>query len=148
MAPVLRAIFGYCFLILIVRIAGRRPGKQMTPFELVLIFFIGGCTLTAMVGDDRSLTNAVIQIVSIALTHLVIIWAKGRSAVFGRIVDGTPLVLMDHGKWHTETMNRMRIQGNDVIAMARDQGFAALDRIEYAILERNGEISIIPKSQE
>ncbi len=59
MGAVLRAIFGYCFLIFIVRIESRRPGKQMTPFEFVLIFFIGGLTLTTLVGNDRSLTNAI-----------------------------------------------------------------------------------------
>ena len=54
MAAIFRAAFGYCFLVFMVRIAGRRPGKQITPFEFVLIFFIGGVTLTPMVGDDRS----------------------------------------------------------------------------------------------
>ncbi len=51
MAGGLRGIFGYLFLVLMVRIAGRRPGKQMAPFEFVLIFFMGGLTLTPMVGD-------------------------------------------------------------------------------------------------
>ncbi|HXE13237.1 MAG TPA: hypothetical protein VN633_14015 [Bryobacteraceae bacterium] len=88
MAAVFRAIFGYCFLILMIRIVGRRPGKQMTPFEFVLIFFIGGVTLTPMVGDDRSLTNALCIIATIALTHTAVAWAKHRWEGFGRIVDG------------------------------------------------------------
>ncbi len=50
MAAVLRAFFGYLFLVMVVRIVGRRPGKQMTPFEFVLVFFIGGLALTAIVG--------------------------------------------------------------------------------------------------
>jgi uncharacterized membrane protein YcaP (DUF421 family) len=54
MSAVLRAAYGYLFLVFIVRVVGRRPGKQMTPFEFVLIFFIGGLMLTAMVGDDAS----------------------------------------------------------------------------------------------
>ncbi|MCU1261681.1 MAG: hypothetical protein JWO80_4566 [Bryobacterales bacterium] len=66
MAAFLRAIFGYLFLVLMVRVAGRRPGKQITPFEFVLIFYMGGVTLTAMVANDRSLTNAMLQIASIA----------------------------------------------------------------------------------
>jgi hypothetical protein len=66
MAAVARAFFGYFFLVLIVRIVGRRPGKQMTPFEFVLIFFIGGLALTAIVGDEVSFTNGICQ----AITHL------------------------------------------------------------------------------
>ncbi len=69
MAAVFRAIFGYLFLVFMVRIVGRRPGKQITPFEFVLIFFMGGVTLTAMAADDRSLTNALCQIVTVAAMH-------------------------------------------------------------------------------
>jgi uncharacterized membrane protein YcaP (DUF421 family) len=131
-----------------VRIAGRRPGKQMTPFEFVLVFFIGGVTLTAMVGDDRSLTNALCLIAMIALMHNLVAWAKHRWPTFGRIVDGTPLVLLEKQKWHSETMNKMAIQAEDVMAMARDNGLKRLDQLDYAVLERNGEISIIRKSEE
>jgi uncharacterized membrane protein YcaP (DUF421 family) len=65
----LRAFMFYVFLVLVVRIVGRRPGKQITPFEFVIVFFMGGLALTAMVGDDASLTNAFVQILTIALTH-------------------------------------------------------------------------------
>ena len=129
-----------------VRIAGRRPGKQITPFEFVLIFFIGGVTLTPMVGNDRSLSNALCIITTIALTHFAIAWLKQRFPAFGRIVDGTPLVLLAKGDWQVETMQKMRLQDDDVMAMARDNGLERLDQIEYAILERNGEISIVKAS--
>jgi uncharacterized membrane protein YcaP (DUF421 family) len=147
MGGVLRGIFGYCFLIFIVRIVGRRPGKQLTPFEFILIFFMGGVTLTPMVGVDRSITNAVVTIMSIALTHFLIAWLRSRFPAFGRVVDGTPLVLLEKGKWHTQTLVKMRMTDDDVMAYARDQGLERLDQIEYAILERNGEISVIPVSE-
>lgn len=147
MAAVFRAVFGYCFLVFIVRSAGRRPGKQLTPFEFVFVFFAGGLTLTAMVGNDRSLSNALCIITTIAVTHFLISWLKQRSPAFGRVVDGTPLVLLKKGEWQVETMKNMRIQDDDVMAMARDNGLQRLDQIEYAILERNGEISIIQASK-
>jgi len=141
---VFRGIFGYCFLVLMVRVVGRRPGKQLTPFEFVLIFFMGGLTLTPMVGDDHSITNALCTIAAIALTHFVFAWLKQFSPTFGRIVDGTPLVLLEKGQWQTETMAHTHIQEEDVMALARDQGLKTFDEIEYAVLERNGDISIIP----
>ncbi len=55
---------------------------------------------------------------------------------------------MNRGTWNSDTMARMRIQENDVMAMARDQGLHGLDEIEYAVLERNGEISIIPDEKD
>lgn len=148
MAAILRAIFGYTFLVLMVRVAGRRPGKQMTPFEFVLIFFIGGLTLTFMVADDASLTNAFAQIATVGIMHYAIVLLRRRSKSFARAVDGTPLVLLQDGRWHTETLSHMRILDQDVMAAARDKGIASLDQVKYAILERNGEISIIEASAE
>ncbi len=144
MAAVLRAIFGYCFLVLMVRVVGRRPGKQLTPFEFVLIFFLGGLTLTGMVGDEVSISNAICQILTVALVHLSIVWARSKSQTIARLFDGTPVVLLEKGQWRTVSMKQTRIEDDDVMASARDQGLERLDQIEYAVLERNGEISIIP----
>jgi uncharacterized membrane protein YcaP (DUF421 family) len=144
MAAVLRAFFGYLFLVMIVRIVGRRPGKQMTPFEFVLIFFIGGLALTAIVGDETSFTNAICQIITMGFAHYSIAWARSKSARFARLVDGTPLILLENQKWRTNTLRHMRIQDDDVIASARDSGIKTLQGIDRAVLERNGEISIAP----
>jgi uncharacterized membrane protein YcaP (DUF421 family) len=147
MSSILRAIFGYTFLVMMIRIVGRRPGKQMTPFEFVLIFFIGGLILTPTLGDDRSLTNAFCTILTVGLMHFLFAWLKQKSPAFGRVVDGTPLVLLQDHTWQVETMRRMGVNDDDVMAAARDKGLKSLEEIKYAFLERNGEISIIPQSQ-
>ena len=146
MSAVLRAYFGYIFLVFMVRLVGRRPGKQMTPFEYVLIFFIGGLALTAIVGNDASLTNALLEIIAIGLAHYSIAWIRSRSPRVARLVDGTPLILLKDGQWRTQTLSHMRIQDDDVMASARDSSVATLDQIDSAVLERNGEISIIQRS--
>jgi uncharacterized membrane protein YcaP (DUF421 family) len=148
MAAALRAFFGYLFLVFIVRIVGRRPGKQLTPFEFVLIFFIGGLALTAMVGDEASLTNAVIQILTIGLAHYGIVLLRSRSPRIARLFDGTPLLLLEKGQWRSQSLSRMGIQDDDVMASARDQGIKTLDKIQIAVLERNGEISVIHAESE
>lgn len=147
LATVLRAMFGYLFLILITRIVGRRPGKQLTPFEFVLIFFLGGLTLTGMVGDEVSLTNAVCQIMTLALTHYLLTLARSKSPRIARLLDGTALTLFEKGERRASTMKRMRIEDEDVMAMARDQGIKTLDGVGVATLERNGEITIIKANQ-
>ncbi|ADW71160.1 DUF421 domain-containing protein [Granulicella tundricola] len=148
MAAVLRAFFFYIFLVFIVRVVGRRPGKQITPFEFVLVFFMGGLALTAMVGDDASLTNALLQIITIAFAHYGVAFLRSRSNRLARLFDGTPLILMKDGLWRAETLSKMGIQDDDVMATARDQGILTLDQIDLAILERNGEISIVKKEAE
>ena len=144
---VLRAAFGYFFLIFMVRIVGRRPGKQITPFEFVLVFYLGGLTLTGMVGNEMSLTNAFCQIITIAVCHFAIAYGRQKSSKIALLFDGTPLTLLENGKWRTNTLANMRVQDDDVMAMARDQGLKTLDDIDTAVLERNGEISIIPVDQ-
>lgn len=145
MQAVLRAFFGYLFLVFIVRIVGRRPGKQLTPFEFVLIFFIGGLALTAIVGDEYSFTNAACQILTIAFSHYLVTWARSKSRQFARLVDGTPLILLDAAGWRSQTLTKMRIADDDVMASARDHGIKTFEDIERAVLERNGDISIVPK---
>lgn len=138
----------YVFLVFVTRIVGRRPGKQITPFEFVLVFYLGGLCLTAMVGLEASVTNAFAQVMAIALTHFAITRGRAASPTLARWLDGTPLVLLEGKTWRAETMRRMRIGDADVMNMARDQGLKTLDEIDTATLERNGEISIIPVEEE
>lgn len=142
---VLRALYGYFFLVLIVRIVGRRPGKQLTPFEFILIFFLGGLMLTAIVSDEASITNAFCQIIAVAFAHFCLASLRSRSDRAAKLLDGTPLVLMQNGLWHSRVMRTMRVKDDDVMEKARDNGLRTLDEIDAAVLERNGEISILPK---
>jgi uncharacterized membrane protein YcaP (DUF421 family) len=144
MAAVIRAFLGYFFLVFIVRVVGRRPGKQLTPFEFVLIFFIGGLALTAMVGNEVSFTSAICQIITIGFAHYTLAWARSKSQRLARLVDGTPLILLEHQAWRTHTLRRMRVSDDDVMASARDSGLKTLKQVDRAVLERNGEISISP----
>ncbi len=141
---ILRAIFGYFFLVLMVRVVGRRPGKQLTPFEFVLVFYIGGLTLTGIVGQEASLTNAVCQILTIALCHYALSELRFRFDSAARLLDGTPLILLEKSAWRSETLGKMRIQDDDVMDMARQQGIRDLSGIQTAVLESFGEISIVP----
>jgi uncharacterized membrane protein YcaP (DUF421 family) len=143
MASVLRAILAYWFLVLTVRAIARRPGAQMTPFEFVLIFFIGGISIQAVVADDRSITNAFCDVAAIAMMHVLVTKLKQRFPTFGRIVDGTPVLVFENGQWNRNGMRHHGIQEEDVMAAARGQGLQRQDQIKYAVIERNGEISII-----
>lgn len=142
---IFRAIWGYLFLIFIGRIVGRRPGRQLTPFEFVFVFYLGGLTLTGMVANELSLTNAIFQIMTIAGVHWAITIARSRSPRLARVLDGTPLILLEGSYWRTQTMQMMGISDVDVMAIARDGDLRNFDNIHTATLERNGEISILSK---
>jgi uncharacterized membrane protein YcaP (DUF421 family) len=142
MGTVLRATAAYWFLLFVVRVIGRRR-TQMTPFELILIFLIGGMSIQAIVGDDRSLTNAFIAIATVGMMHVLVAWLKHRFTLFAKIADGTPVVIIDRGQMIRDRMDHLRIQDQDIMATARMQGITSLDQIRYAIVERSGDIAII-----
>ena len=146
MHTIIHAIISYFFLLLTVRVLSRRPGAQMTPVEFVLVFLVGGVAILATVGDDRSETNSVCAVMAVALMHRSVAGLKQRYRRVAAIVDGTPLVILKDGQWQTETMEKMRIHDDDVMAAARTKGIKTLREIKYAILERNGALSVIKKS--
>jgi uncharacterized membrane protein YcaP (DUF421 family) len=143
MGTIVHAILGYFFLLLIVRVLSRRPGGQLTLFEFVIVFLIGGVIILSTVGNDRSVTNCATAIIAVGLMHRVVSWLRSKSSRFGRIVDGTPLVLLKNGEWQTEVMNGARISPEDVMAVGRTKNVKSIREIKYAVLERNGAIGII-----
>jgi uncharacterized membrane protein YcaP (DUF421 family) len=143
---IFRAVFGYLFLVLIVRVVGRRPGKQLTPFEFVLIFYLGGLTLTGMVGNQASLINAVCQILTIALCHYGLSSLRFRSDTAMKLLDGVPLILLEARGWRTDTLRQMMIEDDDVMNVAREQGIRDLPGIRIAVLETYGQINVLPKA--
>jgi uncharacterized membrane protein YcaP (DUF421 family) len=142
-STILRAILAYAFLIVTVRAMARRPGGQLTPFEFVLIFFIGGLGIQAVVADDRSLTNAFVAIGTIGMTHALLTCLKQKFPSFGRIVDGTPVVIRENNDYHWGRMAHHGLQEEDILAAAREQGLSNERQIRYAVLERNGHITIV-----
>ena len=148
MGTILHAIAGYFFLLLVVRVLTRRPGGQMTLSDFVLVFLMGGVIILSTAGSDRSLTNCTCAVLTIGLLHRTVSWAKTKSPRFGVFIDGTPIVLMRGGKIDDEVTRGMQVQPADLEAAARLKGVAGLDKVDYAILERNGGISIIEREDE
>ena len=147
MHTVLYASFGYLFLLLVVRTLSRRPGAQMAPFEFVIIFLIGGVLILSTVSQDHSVTNSTCAVIAVGFMHRTISFLKARFPRFGAIVDGVPVVLLKEGQWQEDAVRGTRVNDVDVMAAARTKGIKRLDQIKYAILERNGAISIIKKEE-
>ncbi|MDT7817094.1 MAG: hypothetical protein QOH35_3792 [Acidobacteriaceae bacterium] len=147
MSTIIHAILGYIFLLLIVRLLSRRPGGQLTPFEFVIVFLIGGLIIQGTVGKDRSITNCATAILTVGLMHWLVSSIRARFPRFGAVVDGTPVTLLKSGEWQLEVMRGMRIDREDVMAAARTKGLSSIHDVAYAILERNGAISIISNNK-
>lgn len=141
------ALVGYVVLTVTVRVFTRRPGAQMTLFEFVIVFLMGGVIILSTVGHDRSMTNCMCAIIMVASFHRFVFYLKGRFPKLGELLDGTPLVLRRAGVWQERVMRGMHIAEEDVMASARLNGYTKIDEIDYAILERNGGITVIPTKE-
>lgn len=147
MDAVLRAAAVYGFLLLIMRLSGKRTLAQVTAFDLVLLLIIGEATQQALLGDDFSVTNAFLVITTLIGIDIALSFVKKYWPGFARVTEGRPLVVVDDGQPLDEAMAWARIDVGDVLEEARtSQGLERLDQIRYAIIERDGSISIIPKA--
>lgn len=145
MGTILHAIAGYFFLMIVVRVLTRRPGGQMTLGDFVLVFLMGGVIILSTVGSDKSLTNCTCAVMAVGLLHRTVSYVKSKYPRFGAIVDGTPLVVMKNGEILGDLARGMQLGKTDLEAAARLKGVMGLENVDYAILERNGGISIIKR---
>jgi uncharacterized membrane protein YcaP (DUF421 family) len=146
MLIIIRAAVAYIFLLLSVRLIGRRLASMMAPFDLVVLFLIGGASLSAVLGEDHSMTGSFTAIGTIGLMHVLVSWGKAKSSWFGRLVDGTPIVIFERGEWHEDRMSMLRVQRSDVMAAIRARGLQRLEQVRYAVIERDGKVSVIEES--
>jgi uncharacterized membrane protein YcaP (DUF421 family) len=146
MDSILRGAAIYLFLLVLFRLAGKRTLSDVTTFDFVLLLIISEATQQALLGEDFSLTNAFLVILTlIGLDIAISLWQQ-RWPRLGKWIEGVPLVIVEDGRPLHERMQRSRISEEDVLTAARErQGVARMDQIRYAVLERSGGISIIPK---
>ncbi len=146
MDSVLRAVTIYVALMLIMRVAGKRSLAQITTFDFVLLLIIGEATQQALLGQDFSVTNAIIVIVTLVGLDIALSLIKRHSKTIDKVLDDVPLVIVEDGVALKDRMAKARVDEQDVLNAARHlQGLERLDQIRYAVLERSGGISIVPK---
>lgn len=149
MDVVLRATAIYLVLLIIMRLAGNRSLAQITAFDFVMLLIIAEATQQALIGDDFSLTKAVLLIVTIIFIDVAFSLLKQRSPRLDRLIDGVPLIIVEHGRPLEDRMRQARVDVSDVMTAARElQGLERLEQVRYAVLERSGGISIIPEPEQ
>lgn len=147
MDPVLRAIAIYVVLLVILRLAGKRSMAQITTFDLLLLLVISEATQQALLGDDFSITNAALVIFTLVAVERTADYLRWRFRWIAKITQSTPVVLVENGQPLHEPMTKSHIDEDDILDAARKtQGISRMDQIDYAVLERSGGISILPKN--
>jgi len=136
----------YLLLLLIFRLAGRRTMAQMTSFDFVLLLIISEAAQNAMIGDDYSITNGVVVILTLVGLDVLLSHVKRWYPMAEKWLDGKPTIIVEHGRPKMDVMNFARVDERDVLTAARQtQGLERMEQIKYAVLEASGGISIIPR---
>lgn len=148
MSGVINTLGIYVFLLVAFRVTGRRTLQDITLFDFVLLLVISESVQEALIGDDHSVTNALTVIATFLLLDILLSLGKQKWPGLQRILEGAPLVVVREGRPLKERMDKERIDEEDVLESARDKhGLSRFDQIRHAVIERNGGISIIPKSE-
>ncbi|POP44270.1 hypothetical protein CHU32_02355 [Superficieibacter electus] len=146
MDMIIRAVAIYLVLLVVFKIAGRRTLLQMTSFDLILLLIISEATQQALLGNDFSITGAALTIITLVVIDMLFGMVKKYVSGAESMIDGSPVILVENGELLYEKMKLADISCDDIMASARNnQGIYKIADIKFAILERNGHISIITK---
>src|SRR5437588_7146719 len=146
MDSALRAVIVFAVLWLLIRLSGRRTLGEVTNFDFVLFLIIGGATQRALTGQDYSLLNAFIIVVTLLALNVILSFVETWFPRTRPWLNGLPIVLVEHGRLLQWRMRRSRLTEPEILADARQlHGLERLDQIKFAILEDDGSISVIPE---
>jgi uncharacterized membrane protein YcaP (DUF421 family) len=146
MESVIRAAVVYVVLLVLFRIAGKRSLAEITSFDLVLLLIISEATQQAMIDNDNSMTNSLLLVSTLIGMNILLSVVTKRWKSFDKLVEDVPLVILKNGEPIRERMRKERVDEDDIMEAARaSEGLERLDQIKYAILERTGHITIVPK---
>ena len=142
---VVRAAVLFVFVWLLTRIVGRRELSSLELFDLILLVVLGDLIQQGVTQNDLSVTGAVMAAGTMALMTILLSWLSFRYRRLSPILEGEPVILVEHGNPIEKNLRSNRITLGEVAAQARMQQVAKLDDVEWAVLETSGQISIIPK---
>jgi uncharacterized membrane protein YcaP (DUF421 family) len=141
---VIRTVTVYLVLLVGLRLAGKREIGQMTVFDLVVLLLIANAVQNAMVGPDTSLTGGILAAVVLLVFNVAIATLRLRWPLLRRLVEGSPTVLVLHGKVITRNLRREGLDQETLETALREHGLADISEVEMAVLEVDGTISVVP----
>jgi uncharacterized membrane protein YcaP (DUF421 family) len=142
LAKILRPLIIYAFLVISLRVAGKRELAQLNPFDLVVLLTLSNTVQNAIIGKDDSITGGVIGAISLLVVNYAVVRFLYRHERLDRLVEGDPVVLIDGGQLREDVCAAEIVTRAELEAAAHKQGFASLDEVERAVLEPGGVLAL------
>jgi uncharacterized membrane protein YcaP (DUF421 family) len=138
---ILRPIIVYIFLIIGLRLSGKRELAQLNPFDLIVLLTLSNTVQNAIIGDDNSVTGGIVGAASLlAINYLVVRFLYDHRKL-DQVVEGSPDILIENGKVHEHKLKKELITKEELAAAARKQGFDSLSEVQQCVLEPGGTLS-------
>ncbi len=145
---VLRGLIVFFFVLIFLRLSGKRQVGQMTPIDLVLLLLISNAVQNAMNGGDNSITAGAILAATLIAADVAMGALARRSRKIEKFVEGCPLVLVHNGRVVEASLERSGMTRNDLMAGLRASGIATVQDVHAAVLENNGRITVLERKRE
>src|ERR1700730_3392266 len=142
---ILRPIVIYAFLVISLRLSGKRELVQLNPFDLVVLLTLSNTVQNAIIGEDNSVSGGIIGATSLLVVNYLVVRFLYNHRKLDRLVEGKADVLIDDGKVRTEHLKRELITMQQLSAAARKQGFDDLSEVQQCVLEPGGTLTFIAR---
>lgn len=142
-----RALVLYFIVVIVMRVMGKRQIGQLQPFELAIAIMISELAAVPMQNTGIPLVNGIIPILTLLVAQILMSFLTLKSIRARAIICGKPTILIEKGKIKEEELRKELYTLNDLLEQLRIKDYPNVTDIEYAILETNGQLSVIPKSQ-
>ena len=144
---VLRAIIIYLVVLFLFRIMGKRQLGQMQPFELVLTLIIADLATIPMAEIGVPVLHGIIPLLTLVILHFILTLLSRFSTKFSMLISGKPVIVINPKGIDYQALKKLNITIDDVFEAMRGLGFFSLEQVEYAIMETNGKLSVLPKAE-
>jgi uncharacterized membrane protein YcaP (DUF421 family) len=140
-----RPFIVYLFLIVGLRLAGKRELAQLNPFDLVLLLTIANTVQNAIIGEDNTVTGGLIGAATLLAMNRLVAWASYRSPRLEKLVEGDSTNLIENGVLQRSHLQAELVTHKELETAAHKEGFESLDQIDRAILDPGGSIAFFEK---
>ncbi len=145
MESVLRAVVAFVFFMIVFRVVGKRAIKEMTMLDFVLMNLLTATVFYMLSGGDFSMANGLVLASTLLLLNIITSHVMSSSRRAKEILDGVPIIIVKDGELYEDHMKKSSITVNDILMAGRNNNVEKLEDIKYAVLEKNGEITVIKK---
>jgi uncharacterized membrane protein YcaP (DUF421 family) len=142
---IVRSAIVYAFLLVILRVTGKRQVGQLAPFDLVLLLVLSNAVQNSMNGGDNSLVGGLIAATTLIAFNYAIGFVTFRSKKLEELIEGRPQVLVHNGQLFEDVMAKAQLTHHELDAALRQAGCASIGECHSVILENNGVISVVEK---